>query len=215
MNDGFLKYFIIHLKNIIFFKFTIYIIMIIVSIWLLQISNNEFTKSSCVNDKAKNSIAEAKIKLHSIEGADEDIINSIDKYKKILNTTLEEDYDKRNDLKDNLLDTVNKYSLNEPAEITITQFFFSNKVARVSGDNISVGNYDVALNFCTQSFAQALDIIKDCYSIMPENTLIISLELEDQKVLNRNMVSKLSTIKRPNLIATKLIMRIREINYDR
>ena len=163
MSDSFLKYFIIHLKNIIFFKFTIYVIVIIVSIWLLQISNNEFTQSSCVNNKAKNSITKAKIKLHSIDGADKDILSSIDKYKKILNTTLEQGYNKRNDLKNNLHDIVNKYSLNEPAEITITQFFFSNKVTRVRGDNISVGNYDVTLNFWTQSFVQALDVIKDCF----------------------------------------------------
>ena len=215
MNNGFLKYFTIHLKNIIFFKFSLYFIVITVLIWRLQIADNELLKSSYINYKAKNSIAEAKIKLGSIAHADKDILNSIEKYKKILQATLDQDYDRLDNLKQDLHNIVNKYSLNELANITITQFFFNNKSTRLSGDNISVGNYDVVLHFMAQNFAQALSIIKECYSLMPENTVIISLELENQNVLNLNMVNKLSTIKPPHLIDVQLIMRIREIKHNR
>jgi hypothetical protein len=215
MNNGFLKYFTIHLKNIIFFKFSLYCIVTTVLIWRLQIADNNLLRSSYINSKAKNSIAEAKIKLGSIANADKDILNSIEKYKQILQTTLDQDYNRLDNLKHDLHNIVNKYGLNEPANITITQFFLKNKSTRLSGDSISVGNYDVALHFMAQNFLQALSIIKECYSLMPENTVIISLELEDLNVLNLDMVNKLSTIKPPHLIDVQLIMRIREIQHNR
>ena len=50
---------------------------------------------------------------------------------------------------------------------------------------------------------------------MPENTQIVSLEIEGQKTLDYNMISKLSVTKIPHLINTKFIMRVREINYSK
>ena len=215
MNDNFLKYFIIHLKNVVFFKFTLYLIIIIISVWLIQISSNELAKSVYMNVQAEESIVKANIQLNSIVNSDKEILGSTDKYKKILETTMYGECFKRKNIENNLHNLINKYNLSESANTIVTQSFLKNKLERTRGDHINIRNYDVKLNFSASNFTKSLEIIKEAYYLMPENTLIVSLELEDQKVLDYNIINTLSITKTPDLINTKLVLRVREIHYNK
>ena len=60
-----------------------------------------------------------------------------------------------------------------------------------------------------------MTIINEIYSCMPENTIVLSIDVKKEDVLEPKVIYKLSTERTPDMIFTKLNMRIREITVNK
>lgn len=212
-----LKNFIVHLKNVIFFKFIMCCLCISTILWLLQSINKDYMESIAKNQNIEESLAQETLKLYSIINSKHKILETYARYSKLLSISARQNCLERARLITTIDSFSKKYNLNEPITISIKQEFFSgiNPMVGTKQDTIRIKNYDVCIRFATKDFATFLTIIREIYSCMPENTIVLSIYIKKEDVLEPKVVYKLSTERTPDMIFTKLNMRIREITANK
>ena len=212
-----LKNFIVHLKNVIFFKFIMCCLCISTILWLLQSINKNYMESIAKNQNIEESLAQETLKLYSIINSKYKILETYARYSKLLSISARQSCLERARLITTIDSFSKKYNLNEPITISIKQEFLSgiNPMVGTKQDTIRIKNYDVYIRFATKDFATFLTIIKEIYSCMPENTIVLSIDVKKEDVLEPKVVYKLSTERTPDMIFTKLNMRIREITANK
>lgn len=205
--------FIIHLKNIIFFKLVMYFLGISSILILLQIFNQDYQSSIKKTYYTEELLAQETIKLYSIKNSEHEILNTYVKYKDLLSMSPKEGCLERTRLMNKIIDLSEKYHLNEPITTSIKQEFLSNIKPHLDEEkyNVKIRSYDLKIKFATQDFLTFGQIIRDIYANMPENTIILSIEVQKEDVLEPDTIYKLSTDKIPDMIFAKLTMRIREL----
>ncbi|CAG2170340.1 unnamed protein product, partial [Oppiella nova] len=157
---------------------------------------------------AQESLTEETLKLYSIINSKNKILKTYKEYTKLLNIPPIQNCLKRIKIINSISTISNKYNLAEPIDTTMTQSFLNTNKKK---DTIEIKNYDVNLKFAAPNFPTLLAIIKDAYSYMPKNSVVISIQIQQQTLLEPKIIYKLSTERYPDLIYTKLNMRIREI----
>ncbi|WP_375333179.1 hypothetical protein [Candidatus Tisiphia endosymbiont of Psammoecus bipunctatus] len=212
-----LKNFIVHLKNVIFFKFIMCCLCISTILWLLQSINKDYMESIAKNQNIEESLAQETLKLYSIINSKYKILETYARYSKLLSISARQSCLERARLITTIDSFSKKYNLNEPITISIKQEFLSgiNPMVGTKQGTIRIKNYDVYIRFATKDFATFLTIIKEIYSCMPENTIVLSIDVKKEDVLEPKVVYKLSTERIPDMIFTKLNMRIREITANK
>ncbi|WP_341754265.1 hypothetical protein [Candidatus Tisiphia endosymbiont of Dioctria rufipes] len=212
-----LKNFIVHLKNVIFFKFIMCCLCISTIFWLLQSINKDYMESIAKNQNIEESLAQETLKLYSIINSKHKILETYARYSKLLSISARQSCLARARLITTIDSFSKKYNLNEPITILIKQEFLSgiNPMVGTKQDTIRIKNYDVYIRFATKDFATFLTIIREIYSCMPENTIVLSIDIKKEDVLEPKVVYKLSTERTPDMIFTKLNMRIREITANK
>ncbi|WP_341761101.1 hypothetical protein [Candidatus Tisiphia endosymbiont of Thecophora atra] len=212
-----LKNFIVHLKNVIFFKFIMCCLCISTILWLLQSINKDYMESIAKNQNIEESLAQETLKLYSIINSKYKILETYARYSKLLSISARQSCLERARLITTIDSFSKKYNLNEPITISIKQEFLSgiNPMVGTKQDTIRIKNYDVYIRFATKDFATFLTIIREIYSCMPENTIVLSIDIKKEDVLEPKVVYKLSTERTPDMIFTKLNMRIREITANK
>lgn len=211
-----LKNFIVHLKNVIFFKFIMCCLCISTILWLLQSINKDYMESIAKNQNIEESLAQETLKLYSIINSKHKILETYARYSKLLSISARQSCLERARLITKIDSFSKKYNLNEPITISIKQEFLSGINPMVgTQDTIRIKNYDVYIRFATKDFATFLTIIREIYSCMPENTIVLSIYIKKEDVLEPKVVYKLSTERTPDMIFTKLNMRIREITANK
>ncbi|WP_341756948.1 MULTISPECIES: hypothetical protein [unclassified Candidatus Tisiphia] len=212
-----LKSFVIHLKNVIFFKFVICCLCIFIILWLLQSLNTDYIESIIKNRNIEESLAQETLKLYSIINSKHKILETYARYSKLLSISTRQSCLERARLITKIDSLSKKYNLNEPITISIKQEFLSGIRAEIgtSQNTIRIKNYDVYIRFATKDFTTFLTIIKEIYSCMPENTIVLSIDVKKESVLEPKVIYKLSTERIPDMIFTKLNMRIREITVNK
>ncbi|MCC8483233.1 MAG: hypothetical protein LN561_01485 [Rickettsia endosymbiont of Labidopullus appendiculatus] len=212
-----LKNFIIHLKNVIFFKFAICCLCISSILWLLQSLNKDYMESITKNNNIAESLAQETLKLYSIINSKNKILETYARYAKLLSISARQSCLERARLIMKIDSLSKKYNLNEPITISIKQEFLSGIRSDMGTkqDTIKIKNYDVYIRFSTKDFVTFSTIIKEIYSCMPENTIVLSIDVKKEDVLEPKVIYKLSTERTPDVIFTKLNMRIREITTNK
>ncbi|MCC8371651.1 MAG: hypothetical protein LN568_02700 [Rickettsia endosymbiont of Pseudomimeciton antennatum] len=212
-----LKSFVIHLKNVIFFKFVMYGLCISTILWLLQSLNKDYIESIAKNHNTEELLAQETLKLYSIINSKNKILETYARYSKLLSISAKQSCLERARLITEIDSLSKKYNLNEPITIKIKQEFLSGVRSEVGTrqDTIRIKNYDVYIRFATKDFITFLTIIKEIYSCMPENTIVLSIDVKKEDVLEPKVIYKLSTERTPDMIFTKLNMRIREITANK
>lgn len=208
-----LEKFIIHLKNIIFFKLVIYFLFISILIWVVRGFKKDYVESASTNHNAQVSLAEETLKLYSIISSKSKILESYKKYTELLSiSSMQRCLEKVRIIKD-IESLSSKYHLQEPISTIMHQVFLRNvnQIIHFREDEIKVKNYNVKLKFATPDFLTALAITKDAHDNMPDKTIVISARIQKQSVLESKLIYKLSEKKFPELVFTKLTMRLREI----
>jgi len=208
-----LEKFIIHLKNIIFFKLVMYFLFISILIWIVRDFEKNYLESASTNHNAQVSLAEETLKLYSIISSKSKILETYKKYTELLSISSMQRCLKKVRIIKDIESLSSKYHLQEPISTIINQIFLRdvNQVIHLHEDEIKVKNYKVQLKFATPDFLTALAIIKDAQSNMPDKTIVISARIQKQSVLESKLIYKLSENKFPELVFTKLTMRLREI----
>lgn len=208
-----LEKFIIHLKNIIFFKLVIYCLFISVLIWLIQDFKNKYLESAIANENAQMSLAEESLKLFSIINSKSKILETYKNYTELLNISNSQRCFEKINIMKNVENLSSKYHLQQAVTAKMTQVFprNANQQERYFEDKIKIKNYDIKLKFSTTDFLTALAITKEALSYMPDKSIVTSAKIKKQSVLESKLIYKLSDKKFPELVFTKLNMRIREI----
>ncbi len=212
-----LKSFVIHLKNVIFFKFVMCGLCISTILWLLQSLNKDYIESIAKNHNTEELLAQETLKLYSIINSKNKILETYARYSKLLSISARQSCLERARLIMKIDSLSKKYNLNEPITIKIKQEFLSGVRSDMGTrqDTIRIKNYDVYIRFSTKNFLTFLTIIKEIYSCMPENTIVLSIDVTREDVLEPKVIYKLSTERTPDMIFTKLKMRIREITTNK
>jgi len=212
-----LKNFIIHLKNIIFFKSIVCLVSIFSLCGLLQNVNEDYVDSVNKNKISEKFLTKETLNIYSVINSKNKLLDIYAKYFTLLSVSTRQSCLERAELIERIASLSVKYGLHEPIDTSIKQEF-SNKVAskmEIGNNVVRLRNYDVKIRFASKDFATFLAIIKEIYSYMPKNTIILSVEVMQEEVLYPKMIYKLSHSQKPNLIFTKLNMRIREITANR
>ncbi|MCC8417560.1 MAG: hypothetical protein LN588_03500 [Rickettsia endosymbiont of Bryobia graminum] len=205
--------FITHLKNVIFFKLVMYFLGISSILILLQVFNQDYQYSIKKTYYTEELLAQETLNLYSIKNSEHKILDTYVKYKDLLSMSSKEGCLERTKLMDKIIDLSTKYHLNEPITITIKQEFPS-KIKPHLGEEkygVKIRSYDLKIKFATQDFLTFGQIIREIYANMPENTIILSIEVQKEDVLEPDTIYKLSIHKIPDMIFAKLTMRIREL----
>ncbi len=212
-----LKNFIVHLKNVIFFKLVMYFLCISLLLFLLQILNKDYQYSIRKRYNTEESLAQETLKLYSIKNSEHKILDTYLKYKDLLSISYQQSCLDRTKLIKKISSFSKKYNLNEPITTSIKQEFLSNIKTSIGIEKeaIKIRNYDAKIKFATQDFITFAAIMREIYACMPDNTIILSVEVKKEDILKPNIIYKLSPQKAPDMIFAKLTMRIREIAVNK
>ena len=206
-----LEKFTINLKNIIFFKSVIYLLCIGVLVWWFNSSEQDSIQAVQWLKAAENSLSAAQTKLATVSGLDNKITEIDDLYQKITTISGKQRCDQRIILVNSLNILSDKYQLMEPLYLRMSQLFFKNQDDLI-GDRVKIKNYDLKVQFSAPNFDVMLALIRDAYELMPEYSMLISLEGAVQEVLEPSLGDKLSTKRLPDLVNATFDMYIKEIN---
>jgi hypothetical protein len=209
-----LEKFIIHLKNTIFFKSVLYILFITILLGLLSSFRQDLIESIDDNEVARETLIDNTIKLYSIMDSKNQIIESCEKYENLFGYSAQQSCYNRQMLLEQLRNLGNKYNLVQPIDVNISAPFFKDYEKKTSNNKIKIRSYDILLKFATKDIATFLALIKEAYSLVPDNGMVVSVELTNQAILNPKIIYKLSTDRAPDLIYSKFSMCIREITIN-
>ena len=212
--DKTLERFVVYLKNIIFFKFIMYFLSVGILVWLLQIFEDDLIQSVEWLNKAHQSLYNATAKLASIMDSDDKILKAYHLYEDILTTSDKQRCDVRLKLVKNLRDLATKYNLVDPVNIKMSQSFQRN-VDQSIGDKIKVKNYDLQIQFAAPDFNVVLALISEAYTLLPDHSMTLFLEAQEQEVLTPSLIARLTSERYPDLINTVFNVRIREVTVKK
>ncbi|AFB26915.1 MULTISPECIES: hypothetical protein [spotted fever group] len=204
--------YIMYLKNLIFFQFIIYFFFISLTIWIIKIFQQEYSKSILDKQVLQENLTEEVLKLYSVINSKEEILESYKKYVD-LSVPSSVSYLNYQELIPKIKSLSNKYDLVEPIDVFINSVFFKNNVQAIEeeGESIYVNNYSINIKYACADFLTFLKIFSEIYSYMPPNTLISFVRVRNEEVLTPKNIYKLSVNHAPNLIYAKLILYIREL----
>lgn len=204
--------YIMYLKNLIFFQFIIYFFFISLTIWIIKIFQQEYSKSILDKQVLQENLTEEVLKLYSVINSKEEILESYKKYVD-LSVPSSVSYLNYQELIPKIKSLSNKYDLVEPIDVFINSVFFKNNVQAIEGEgeSIYVNNYSINIKYACADFWTFLKIFSEIYSYMPPNTLISFVRVRNEEVLTPKNIYKLSVNHAPNLIYAKLILYIREL----
>lgn len=200
----------IHLKNVILFKFVLYTLLIVILSTLLPLFQDELKESLKNNKLAEDSLLETIEKLHSIANSERKILEVAKRYKKVLNISDKQSCEHKSGIKNSVMKLANKYNLLDPITITISQLSIVDDRI-LNNSQVKIKNYTVDVNYISPDFEKSLSIANEIYSLMPSNTIMLNMMIENNEVLDPVAISRLSNSKIPNFIHSKIEMRIREI----
>ncbi len=206
-----LEKFIAHKKNLIFFKSIISILLVLCLSWLGQYINKERKEYTAMVQNAEESLTKDAVELYSISNSQNKIFSAYNKYQELLKISSKKICLENTDLIRVLTSLGHKYKLAEPMTVVIEQVFFNNlqNVEIAEKESVVIKNYNVQLKFATHDIYSFLAIVQEAYSYMPENTVLISLKMVKQDVLEPDMIYKFAVNHVPDLVFAKINMRIR------
>ncbi|BDU59955.1 hypothetical protein FLA4_03650 [Candidatus Rickettsia kotlanii] len=204
--------YIMYLKNLIFFQFIIYFFFISLTIWIIKIVQQEYSKSILDKQVLQENLTEEVLKLYSVINSKEGILESHNKY---VDLSVPSSVSCLNyqELIPKIKSLSNKYDLVEPIDVFINSVFFKNNIQVIEeeGESIHVNNYSINIKYACADFLTFLKIFSEIYSYMPPNTLISFVRVRNEEVLTPKNIYKLSVNHAPNLIYAKLILYVREL----
>ena len=132
--------FVTHLKNIIFFKTVIYIILIITLFTLIPILTEDLERESFKRQKSQTFLQTAQIKLESIVHFEKKISAINKKYQQLIKSSFGSGCFNRITLIKNIESLSKKYHLFEPIDCKIFRVFKNDSLSKTNG-NIKVHYY--------------------------------------------------------------------------
>lgn len=200
---------VIHIKNVIFLKLVIYILVISLLLWLMPIFKEDYDLSIKRQQIANKNFSEAAVKLYSIIESESKILDTYRIYEDILNRPAEHICKLKNTIIEKVRTLALEYKI-DPPDIRFSQIFELGESSATS--EVHTKDYDVIMRFTTPDLIVFQSITKQIYSLMPENSIVTLVEVENEDFLDPLIISKLTNSGQPNIINVKFNMRIREVS---
>jgi len=201
--------FIINIKNIIFFKAIIYLLIIGFLLWLMPIFKEDYNDSIELKLNAEKSFSEAAIKLYSIIESEEKILDTYRAYEEILNMPPEHICIFRGTMINKIRTLALGYNI-ELANLTFSQVFKDSEQGFSGG--VKIKNYNVEAKFTTPNIIAFQNMIKQVYEMMPEHSIITLAQVENDEFLDPKLIDQLAHGSKPNLLRAHLNVRVRELS---
>ena len=205
--------FVIHLKNIIFFKAIIYVILIIILFSLIPIFKNNLVKSSQRKQKSYSFLKTATLKLESIVDFEDKIENTNKIYKELVNRPSDIACMNRTNLINNMNLLSKKHQLFEPINVKISRNFDLDKTLNTNG-HIKINYYEANIKFTALNYHKLLVICQELYQLLPKGAVVISTNIRKIEALTPKIIDKLNIAKSPGLLSVKMQIQLREIVYE-
>lgn len=204
---------IIHLKNIIFFKAVIYIIITIILFSLIPVFSDDLQASLAKNKQSYNLLQASKSRLASIMNFQSDILDTKENYNDLIAKAKHYPCLDRTELI-NRISTLNaKYSLFEPIFIRISRKF-DNEITQNYASNIKINNYEIKISFKSKDHMSMIMICNDLYKMLPYGSVVRSTSIKELNALTPDIIGKLNTKNAPGRIGVKMKIQLREIVYE-
>ena len=204
-----LEKFIVNIKNIIFFKSVIYFLIIFFLLWLLPTFKDDYRNSLDRMQSSEKAFSEAAVKLYSIIDSESKILDTYRTYEEILNTSPEHLCILRATIMYKVRALAATYNIEQPA-VTFSQVF-KDSSQRTSG-GVKINNYDVAAKFTSPDVKAFQNMIKQVYLSMPEYSIVVFTQLENDEFLDPKLIERLTPDTKPNMLHAELDIRIRELS---
>lgn len=204
---------IIHLKNIIFFKAVIYIIITIILFTLIPVFSRDLEDSSVKNKKSYNLLQTSKSKLKSIVNFENKILNTRENYKNLISKAKNQSCLDRTKLINQIATLNSKYSLFEPIFVRISRQF-NDEITQNYASNVKINHYEIKIAFQSKDHVSMLMLCNEIYQMLPYGSIVTSTIIEEHDALTPDIISKLNTQNAPGLIGVKMTIQLREIVYE-
>lgn len=201
--------FIINIKNIIFFKAVIYLLIIGFLLWLMPMLKKDYNESIELKQNAEKSFSEAAIKLYSIIESEGKILDTYRTYEGILNTPPEHICIFRGIIMNKIKALALGYNI-ELANVTFSQVFKDSEQGIPGG--VKIKNYNVGTKFTTPNIIAFQNMIKQIYEMMPEYSIVTLAQVENDEFLDPKLIGQLAPTNKPNLLRAQLNVRVRELS---
>lgn len=204
---------IMHLKNIIFFKVTTYLILTIALFVLMPRFSKDLESNVIKNEKAYKLLQTTRQRVQIIDDFHESISKVRLEYKNLIEKTQTQGCLDRGALVKEIAKLNEKYSLFEPIFVRIYRNFDYDEIS--NSPNIRVDNYDMKLAFRCKDYETILMLSKDLYSLLPVGSVVINTKIQQRDGLDPDDISKLNTKRSPGLLQVSMNILLREVVYEK
>ena len=205
---------VVHLKNILFFKATVYVLTIIILISVVApILTDSLLKTSSSKEQSTLALKQAEQKLQSIKEFEKNIVETNLNFNKLVKNSQHQGCFNRNYFINSLRSLENKYNLTSSISINISRIF-EEKTAKKYSNQVRVNDYEAIINFQTDK-TNVLSITEDICATLPVGSIITGVEIKKVSVITPSFVKILSTRNSPGLFKVKVRAHLREIVYEK
>lgn len=204
---------IIHLKNIIFFKAVIYLIITIILFALIPIFSKDLEDSSIKNKKSYTLLQTSKSKLKSIVNFENKILNTKENYKALISKANNQNCLDRTELINQITTLNTKYSLFEPIFIRISKKF-NDEITQNYASHVKINHYEIKIAFKSKDHVTMLMICNELYKMLPYGSIVTNTSIATHGALTPDIISKLNTKNAPGLLEVNMKIQLREIVYE-
>jgi len=205
---------VVHLKNIIFFKIIIYLLLIICFVLLIPVFTNDLEKSSQRKQKANSFLREAALQIESIKDFEDKIVTINNDYNSLITSTGDLDCIRRTEFINTVESLATKYGLFEPISIKISKGF-DGETSFANNENVKISYHTADIHFKTLDPYQLLNITHDLRSIIPQGSVVLSSNLRSIDALTPEIINELTPTKAPELLEVKIKILLRDIVYEK
>ena len=205
---------VIHLKNIIFFKTVIYVILTALLFALIPVFKENLLNESQKQHQASSFLQTAMLRLESIVDFEDKIVNTNKKY-----AQLTQNYEAQGCIdRIQLINTINslsqEFNLLIPLKTRISRVYDLEQISYTNGP-IKLHYYEVNINFTSIDYYSLLMICQKLYTLLPNGSVVVSTNIRQNEALTPKVIDHLNANISPGLIDVKIKIYLREIAYEK
>lgn len=205
--------FVIHLRNIIFFKTILYIILLATLLAITPILLKNFNSTLEKKSKASDFLESTSTKLESIKNFGSKIYDLDNKYKRVNKQFFGSDCVIRKKLEESILFLTEEYNLDQIVKIKTTKVLNSSEFTE--NNNLKINYYAIELSFNINNYNKLLMLLSDLFKLIPNGSVVTNIRINYLNAITPYTLKSLKNNHQLNLIDTKIEIIVKEIEYDK
>ncbi|MGC0372195.1 MAG: hypothetical protein DGJ47_000902 [Rickettsiaceae bacterium] len=205
---------LVHLKNVLFFKVVVYLLVFIGLILLIPIFENDLKNAQTSQDKSKIFLQTIANKLDSIDDFKSEIISINNRYNELVNMMDDPYCEERLMLMSYIASLGKKYKLQKPINQTISRSYqYEDSVT--TNHSLAIEYHIIDLYFSVKDVRQLLIISQDLYSSLPKGSVVLEQSINKIEEITPKIAASLTPGVRPSLISVKIKIMLRHVIYQK
>lgn len=203
---------VVHLKNIIFFKVIVYILLLLILSLLIPVFKDDLNISLIKKQKSNIYLQDISQKLDSINDFKDKIFEINKYYNSLVNDNKDPGCAERIKFINNIKLLSSKYNLFEPISIRSSRDF-AGDTSLTSSNGLEISYFLVEIRLRALDNFQLLALIYDLCNLMPKGSVILNSSIRTIEGLSPMIIDKLNTATSPNFIETQITILLRNVIY--